>query len=227
MDIKLNYIEKGTGFPLILLHGNGENLSYFKHQIEYFSNKYRVIAIDTRGHGDSKRGSAPFRIHQFAQDLHDFMEEMQIDKAHLLGFSDGGNIALVFTLKYQQKVERLILNGANLNQRGVKAKIQIPIVIGYYIASMFAKRSEEAKRKSEMLGLMVNDPNIPVTELSKITVPTLVIAGTNDMIKEKHTRMIQEHMKDSKLRLLEGDHFIANQKYTEFNKVVEKFLEER
>ena len=227
MDIKLNYIEKGTGFPLILLHGNGENLSYFKHQIEYFSNKYRVIAIDTRGHGDSKRGSAPFRIHQFAQDLHDFMEEMQIDKAHLLGFSDGGNIALVFTLKYQQKVERLILNGANLNQRGVKAKIQIPIVIGYYIASMFAKRSEEAKRKSEMLGLMVNDPNIPVTELSKITVPTLVIAGTNDMIKEKHTRMIQEHMKDSKLKLLEGDHFIANQKYTEFNKAVEGFLEER
>ena len=227
MDIKLNYIEKGMGFPLILLHGNGENLSYFKHQIEYFSNKYRVIAIDTRGHGDSKRGSAPFRIHQFAQDLHDFMEEMQIDKAHLLGFSDGGNIALVFTLKYQQKVERLILNGANLNQRGVKAKIQIPIVIGYYIASMFAKRSEEAKRKSEMLGLMVNDPNIPVTELSKITVPTLVIAGTNDMIKEKHTRMIQEHMKDSKLKLLEGDHFIANQKYTEFNKAVEGFLEER
>ena len=227
MDIKLNYIEKGMGFPLILLHGNGENLSYFKHQIEYFSNKYRVIAIDTRGHGDSKRGSAPFRIHQFAQDLHDFMEEMQIDKAHLLGFSDGGNIALVFTLKYQQKVERLILNGANLNQRGVKAKIQIPIVIGYYIASMFAKRSEEAKRKSEMLGLMVNDPNIPVTELSKITVPTLGIAGTNDMIKEKHTRMIQEHMKDSKLKLLEGDHFIANQKYTEFNKAVEGFLEER
>ena len=73
MDIKLNYIEKGTGFPFILLHGNGENNEYFIHQVEHFSKSYRVIAIDTRGHGVSLRGNEEFTIRQFAKDLLNFM----------------------------------------------------------------------------------------------------------------------------------------------------------
>ena len=76
MDIKLNYREQGDGYPLILLHGNGEDSSCFRHQLEYFSKEYRVIAIDTRGQGESPRGTAPFTFEQFAQDLEDFMDEM-------------------------------------------------------------------------------------------------------------------------------------------------------
>ena len=53
MDIALNYIETGEGFPQVLLHGNGEDHTYFKRQMEPFSQKYRVIALDTRGHGES------------------------------------------------------------------------------------------------------------------------------------------------------------------------------
>ena len=134
-DIQLHFQESGEGFPLILLHGNGENGSYFDHQIQYFQNKYRVIALDTRGHGQSPRGEKPFTIRQFAEDLHDFMDEQEIDKAHILGFSDGGNIALVFALKYPERVDHLILNGANLDASGVKPSIQIPIVLGYHTAS--------------------------------------------------------------------------------------------
>lgn len=55
MDIQLSYTEKGTGHPLILLHGNGEDGTYFSHQVSCFSKTYRVIAIDTRGHGKSPR----------------------------------------------------------------------------------------------------------------------------------------------------------------------------
>lgn len=100
MDIKLNYIEKGEGTPLVLLHGNGGSLECFKSQIEYFSKKYRVIALDTRGHGKSPRGDKPFTIKQFADDLKDFLDDLGIKRAILLGFSDGGNIALTFALKY-------------------------------------------------------------------------------------------------------------------------------
>ena len=103
MDIQLHYTEQGSGFPLILLHGNGEDSSYFVHQIDHFSKQYRVIALDTRGHGQSPRGEKPFSIKQFAEDLHDFMNEKGIDKAILLGFSDGGNIALTFALKYPER----------------------------------------------------------------------------------------------------------------------------
>ena len=68
MDITLNYVETGEGFPLVLLHGNGEDHTYFKRQMEPFSQRYRVIALDTRGHGGSPRGSAPFTLDQFAED---------------------------------------------------------------------------------------------------------------------------------------------------------------
>ena len=103
MGIKNYYIESGKGFPLILLHGNGENHEYFEHQIACFSKTRRVLALDTRGHGRTPRGSAPFTIGQFAEDLKSFMEEQGIEQADILGFSDGGNIAMVFAMKYNNQ----------------------------------------------------------------------------------------------------------------------------
>lgn len=225
MDIRLNYTERGAGKPLILLHGNGENHKYFVNQIGYFSKKYRVIAIDTRGHGKSPRGTAPFTIRQFADDLYHFMEEQSIEKAHILGFSDGGNIAMVFAMKYPERVDRLILNGANLYGAGVKPSVQIPIVLGYRFASLFAGRSAKARKNAEMLGLMVNDPNLRPEELSAIHRKTLVIAGTKDMIRKKHTQLIAENLPEARLIFINGNHFIANQNPKEFNRAVEHFLE--
>lgn len=224
MDIQHYYIEQGQGEPLILLHGNGEDHSYFVHQIEHFSKFYRVIALDTRGHGKTPRGNAPFTIRQFAKDLYDFMEEHAIEHANLLGFSDGGNIALTFALEYPQKLLRLILNGANLIPKGVKPSIQIPIVLGYRIAMLFAKKSPKAKRNAELLGLMVNEPNIDPCQLKQITARTLVIAGTKDMIKEKHTIKIYESLPNAQLCLIPGNHFIAAQNPNLFNEKVSAFL---
>ena len=77
MKIKLHYEEKGTGQPMVLLHGNGEDSSYFKKPDRiFFQKKYRVIAVDTRGHGKSERGTAPFTLRQFARDLKSFLDEM-------------------------------------------------------------------------------------------------------------------------------------------------------
>ncbi len=224
MDINHFYIEQGTGFPLILLHGNGEDCAYFTRQIDSFSENFHVIALDTRGHGQTPRGEAPFTIRQFADDLLVFMDEHHIEKAHLLGFSDGGNIAMVFALKYPERVGKLILNGANLDASGVKRKIQIPIEIGYRIAKLFAGRSPKAKKNAEMLGLMVNDPNVKVEELSRIQNKTLVIAGDNDMIKDQHTRLIAQSIPGAELCILQGNHFIANKNPQSFNEAVLRFL---
>ncbi len=224
MDIRHHYIEKGSGAPLILLHGNGENCGYFKGQIDVFAERYHVYAIDTRGHGKTPRGEKPFTIRQFAEDLLDFMNDQRIEKTHLLGFSDGGNIAMVFAMKYPDRVDRLILNGANLNPAGVKRSTQIPIEIGYRIAKKFSEKSDSARLNAEMLGLMVNDPNVTTDELKTIKAKTLVIAGTNDMILEAHTRLIAECIPDSQLVFIKGDHFIANKKPEEFNQAVLGFL---
>jgi len=224
MDIQLHYIEQGQGQPLILLHGNGESCDYFEHQIPCFSKDYRVIAIDTRGHGKSPRGEKPFTIKQFAEDLKDFMDTKGITKANILGFSDGGNIALEFALKHPERIEKLILNGANLFPSGVKPLYQWPIEIGYRIAKIFSKKSSKAKLNAELLGLMVNEPHIDPSELARLTIPVLVIAGKKDMIKESHTRLIYKSLPDAQLNIIEGDHFIANKNYEAFNRVVARFL---
>ena len=224
MDIELYYQEKGCGQPLILLHGNGENSDCFQAQIEEFSKYFHVYAIDTRGHGKTLRGTKPFTIRQFAQDLADFMDLHHIPQANLLGFSDGGNIAIIFALQYPERVLKLVLNGANLDPKGMKRSVLWPIEIEYAFYKCFAKRSESAKLKAELLGLMIHDPNIPVAELSKIQHETLVIAGTHDMIQSQHTQCIANHIPHAKLAIVSGDHFIAYKQPKAFNQAVLDFL---
>lgn len=226
MDTTLYYQEKGRGEPLILLHGNGQDGGYFRHQMEFFSRRCRVIAVDTRGHGKSPRGAAPFTMEQFARDLKGLLDEMGIEAPILLGFSDGANIAMKFALQYPGRLRALILNGGNLNTRGIKRRVQLPIELGYRLAKRFASRSEEARRNAEILGLMVHEPNIEPRELGNISVPTLVVAGTRDMVKAAHTREIAAHIPNARLAILPGDHFLASKKPERFNREVERFLDE-
>lgn len=226
MDITHHYIEQGSGFPLILLHGNGENSGYFSHQIGEFSRHYHVYALDTRGHGNTPRGDKPFTIRQFADDLRAFMDEHNIQRANILGFSDGGNIALIFAMKYPNRVHKLIVDGANLKPEGVKRNVQRPIELGYKMARAFAGKSPKARQNAEMLGLMVHDPNIETEELSAVTAKTLVMAGTKDMIKREHTELIAASIPGAALAFIEGDHFIAGKNPAAFNACVLKFLRE-
>ena len=224
MDIHHYFIEKGQGEPPILPNANGEESTYFQGQIDAFSKTYHIYALGTRGHGKTPRGDKPFTIRQFADDLLGFMDEHHIEKSHLLGFSDGGNIAMIFAIRFPGRVGRLILNGANLDPNGVKRTTQIPIEIGYRIAGIFAGKSDSARANAEMLGLMVNDPKVKPEDLAKIKAKTLVIAGTNDVIKEKHTRLIASGIPDSVPVLLKGDHYIASKHPEEFNQAVLQFL---
>lgn len=226
-DIKLYYTEQGAGEPLILLHGNGEDGTYFKEQLAFFSKTHRVIAVDTRGHGQSPRGERPFCLETFADDLSDFLDERGIPQASLLGFSDGGNIALLFALKYPQKVKKLILNGANLDPKGVKLSVQMPIVLGYRMASLLAKFDKKAVAKKELLGLMATQPHISPAELEGITAPALVIVGDHDMIKPAHSRLIAERLPYGEYCEIPGSHFIAAENSDAFNRAVADFLAEK
>lgn len=226
MDIRLYHREMGSGPALLLLHGNGESSEYFVHQMRAFSGRYRVLAIDTRGHGQSPRGTAPFTVAQFAEDLHDWMDETGLDRAVLLGFSDGANTALRFALRYPDRVERLILNGGNLTAAGVKTCVQLPIEWGYRCAGLFAGRSPAARRRQELLGLMVKGYDLSFEDLKAVRAPTLVIAGTRDMIRTSHTRAIAAAIPGARLVLLPGGHFVAGRSPAAFNRAVLNFLDE-
>ena len=219
MDIKLSYIEKGSGEPLILIHGNGEDHKIFKAQIAEFSKDYHVYAVDTRGHGASPRGSKPFTITQFADDLADFMDDLNIEKAHILGFSDGANVAMVFAVKYPQKVDKLILNSGNFAVSGLKDYFLIPCKMR---RSAAAKKGSKAK--VEMLDLMLCDLDVNADDLATITAPTLVIAGTRDLIKASHTRLIAGSIANSQLRFISGNHAVVYLRPANFNEIVLEFL---
>ena len=224
MSSNLYYVEQGIGQPLIMLHGNEQNHTYFKRQIDYFSKKYRVIAIDTRGHGKSPRGREEFSIRSFADDLYEFMEEMNIDKAHILGFSDGGNIALYFVLNYPQKVDKLILSGANIYPSGLKKYFNMYVRLGYTIMWGLSKISKSAKIHEEIFGLMIGQPDIKPSELNKIKTDTLVIVGTRDIVKQSHTELIASNIPGARIKIIRGSHCLARENPRDYNQAVEEFL---
>lgn len=276
--------ESGTGQPMVLLHGNGEDSSYFVNQMSFFESKYHVIAVDTRGHGRSPRGQGAFTLERFAEDLKEFLDRRGLRRIILLGFSDGGNIALIFALKYPGYVDRLILNGANLNPFGMKPSVLVDVVREYVgvvgklwlqksgigqvrekmqmaagkmrTEKQFSKDNKklneqkdlnkqqrrswhkeknlEKKRKAcernihqkELLSLMLFEPWIRPELLHRLKMPVLVIAGSDDMIRERHTRRIVRSLPNARLRLLEGTHFVAAENPDAFNQCVASFLKQ-
>lgn len=223
-DIQLFYEELGSGEPMLLLHGNGEEHGYFRHQMECFSKSHRVIAIDTRGHGKSPMGEKEFSIRQFAADLYDFMRELGLEKAILLGFSDGANIALEFALQHPEMVSKLILNGGNIEPCGVKAIYQIPTVLEYWWLNILGIFTDRMRQRKMLLRLMVKEPHITPTLLATLNMPTLVIAGTNDMIRESHTKYIASSIPNSVLKIIPGDHYVAAKNPLCFNEAVKSFI---
>jgi len=156
--------------------------------------------------------------------LKDFMDELGIEKAHILGFSDGGNIAMIFAMRYPERVKKVILNGANLYASGVKLSCQMSITFEYYQALYFAKKSAKARKKAELYGLMVKDPNVKPGELKKLKAKTLVLVGDQDLIRLSHSKLIARKLSDGVLKVIPGDHWVAKKNPKVYNKVVNEFL---
>ena len=211
---------------LILLHGNGEDHTYFVKQIPAFSPHFRLVLMDTRGQGQSTGGDGELNFSVFAADLLALMDHLQIAKAHLLGFSDGGNLALTFALAHPERVQSLILNGANLEPGGVKLSTQLPIVLGYGCCRLLSPFSHKARQNGAVLGLMVNHPHIPPQALAALTMPALVIIGERDMIRDRHSQLIARSLPNAQfVRIPGGDHFCAAKCPEVFNHAVLSFLQ--
>lgn len=211
---------------LILLHGNGEDHTYFVKQIPALSPHFRLVLMDTRGQGQSTGGDGELNFSVFAADLLALMDHLQIAKAHLLGFSDGGNLALTFALAHPERVQSLILNGANLEPGGVKLSTQLPIVLGYGCCRLLSPFSHKARQNGAVLGLMVNHPHIPPQALAALTMPALVIVGERDMIRDRHSQLIARSLPNAQfVRIPGGDHFCAAKCPEVFNHAVLSFLQ--
>lgn len=224
-DVVLHYEVYGHGLPFILLHGNGDDMQFFYHQIPVLSLQFRVLCIDTRGHGKSTRGTKQMSYETFSEDLHMFMDSLGIFKAHLLGFCDGANIALQFALTHPNRIAALILNAPRLDPDGMINILHMQLKWKYACLNPLSLISKKMKKEKEYLYLLLNEPALTYDMLSNIPLNTMIIAGEKDIIKEDHLRAIARAMPHCVLRIVPGsDHALANKNPDKFNEEVLKFL---
>ena len=210
---------------LFLLHGNGEDWTCFKKQIEFFAKDFKVVTMDSRGHGHSGISERQLTIKQIAQDATALIRKLQLEQVTLAGFSDGANIVLEMALNSTFPFESLILGGGNLNPKGVKLRYQMPVILGHAFYELLARIIPRYSLKADILGLMTHEPNIQPDRLHKITIPSLVMAGQHDMIREKHTKLIASALPNSTLAIIpKADHFIFDRWADKTNHIIKNFL---
>jgi 3-oxoadipate enol-lactonase len=160
-DIEINYIMKGEGQPLVLVHGFGTKLQGWHFQIEFFKKLMRVIALDNRGVGKSSRPDYPYSMDMFVEDLHNLLTYLEInEKIHLCGISMGGMIVQHYALKYPNELKTLILcatseklgKGASKIIDGLKEIDMLSLeekmftMFPYIISRKFEKKLREDKK---------------------------------------------------------------------------------
>ena len=91
---QIHFCAIGQGKPVVFLHGNGENYKVFRQQAVYFKMNYRLVFIDSRGHGQSSMGKEDLNFDRMAEDVVRVLEHLKINKAAFVGFSDGANLGL-------------------------------------------------------------------------------------------------------------------------------------
>lgn len=195
---------------VLLLHGNGESSAHFEKVFEPWSKDYSLIAMDSRGQGKSSFGVKKLTINQIAKDAFALLEALNVEKTYVVGFSDGANVAMSMLLNDENGIiEKAVLAGGNLNPKGIKEIYQMPIEMGFKMLAKKAMKESSARKKLAVMALMVREPNVQAEELSKIKVPVLVMAGSRDMVKEKHTRLIASSIPNAKLEIIKGcDHAV-------------------
>ncbi len=227
-DTQIAYYSWGSGTPLILLHGNGEDSTYFEKCIPYLSHFFRVIAVDSRGHGRSGRGTVHLDFDSMAEDLCALLNGLGIEKAHLLGFSDGGNLAIKFTMLYPQRVDKLILNGANVSMlRGIVPWVQLPLYPTVGLMTALAPLDSNIRWKRDVLALMTRGYGVRLRDLQLIEQQTLVIVGDHDMVRLSHTQAMAHEIPHAQMAVLRGSHFVAAESPARFSLNCLNFLLEK
>jgi pimeloyl-ACP methyl ester carboxylesterase len=225
-DANIYYETYGTGQPLLLLHGNSQSIYAFNFQIKALAEKYKVIAVDTRGQGKSTdETTGPLSYNIFADDMKQLMDSLHIKKASILGWSDGGNTGLIMAQQYPAYVNKLAVMGANLFPTNDALPDTVLNQVKQALAVYKNSSNAKAKMQTRLFNMLLTEPHLTFNDVRKIKSPVLVMAGEHDLILEKHTRAIAAAIPKSKLVIFKGaTHYAPVDIVKEFNKTVLAFL---
>ncbi len=211
-DIKMEYGIYGNmnAEPLLLLPPNGGDMHCFDDSIlPEMSKHFKVITVSPRGTGNSGWVDGTMNFETMAEDLVKLLDYMNIEKTHIFGFSDGGNLGFVFTLEHQDRVKSLVVMGSNINTWGTNTFDQIQITYQYIVLCIEAwiKGDEETKIRRDIKGMMVGQPSLTFKDIAEIKVPVLNIYGEHDMIQRWHSKKITRSIEGAQeLMVIGGGH---------------------
>ncbi|MBQ4571659.1 MAG: alpha/beta hydrolase [Clostridia bacterium] len=194
-EIKMHYSVYGeSGYPLILVHGNGGSQDSLKEAATYLANDYTVYVIESRCHGQSSDpGVISYDL--MAKDIKEFIEEMHLEKPFLMGHSDGGINALTVAYTYPDLLGGFISCGANTTPETFKPYFAIAVKVN------------DIFKPNKLNDMMLTLPQMNEELLSKITCPAYIVAGEFDIMWLSDSVLIHESIKDSKIAIIKGaDH---------------------
>jgi pimeloyl-ACP methyl ester carboxylesterase len=203
--IKLYYEIYGSGPTLVLLHGNGGSIAGRTNMMLKLTEKYKVIAIDSRCHGKSGC-SKELNYELMASDVNGLLDELKLDSAFIWGHSDGGIIGLIIAYQYPSKVKRLVASGANvLPDNTALEPVLVEMLKNYKVIPDTLMQKH--------LKLMVEHPHIDFAKLNKIKAPVMIVSGDRDAVLLEHSIKIFRSIPNSNLCVLPAStHFVGDEK---------------
>jgi pimeloyl-ACP methyl ester carboxylesterase len=197
-DIKIAYEQNGQGQTIILLHGNSGSKKTFRQYQSRFFSSYATYALDSRGHGQSISSDLAYSIEQYSQDVIHFCTEKGIKDAYVIGYSDGGNVALYLAKNASDTFKKVVLISPNYLASGIKEKS-----LGLFrrllkLFCFFDKLGFNMKRPIMRFQLMLIDIGLTEIDLASIHADILLIYAENDMIREEHILKIAEIIPNAK-----------------------------
>ncbi len=227
------YAAYGSGSAVILLHGGLGNGGNWGYQVPALVRSgYRAIVMDSRGHGRSTRDGRPYSYELMASDVAAVMDALQVEKASLVGWSDGACTALILASNTPSRAAGVFFFGCNMDPSGTKEFVFTPVIgrclnrhkKDYAELSTTPDRFDEF---SEAVGLMQRtQPNFSAQDLAEIRVPVVIVQSEHDeFIKREHAEYLARSIPNADLVHLQGvSHFAPLQRPGQFNAVMLAFL---
>jgi pimeloyl-ACP methyl ester carboxylesterase len=222
----------GEGPPVVMLHGGLGHRGNWGYQVPVLVGAgYRVILIDSRGHGRSTRDAQPYRYELMASDVLAVLDALQVQRAAFVGWSDGACIALILGRQAPQRVGGVFFFACNMDPGGAKEFVLTPVIERCFNRHRADYRALSATPDdfdafvAAVSEMQRTQPNYGAADLAQIGVRVVVAIGEHDeFIRREHAVYLAESIPEAELIVLPNvSHFAPLQRPALFNGVIERF----
>ncbi len=216
----------GQGQPIVFLHGYNQSNRLYEKIEQELAHDFQLILLDSRGHGNSSLNSQVVSIALLAKDVVRVLDYLDIQQCFIIGYSDGGNIALQLAISYPQRLKAIIAISSNYSPAGLKKSIFTSLTLWRLGLKIAAKlHLGWAQKHLQLSRLLLEQPQIQIEELTNIHTPALLIWAERDFIQEGHIAEITASIPHNQsMRIPQTTHLSVIRKWSMYKNSVVEFL---